>query len=178
MGHAGRRDWGARLSLNSQDSFRGWSVRFPRRGLRQSICCAGIGQETAIRGARQIESPEWSCSFGEERGLMRIMASRCFKNARYGFSAVEAWRAESGPHVRQWMMHRRFRALSALAGYAYEHPLIPSASPPAVTPCDEERDWASPLLPIHVVCALLEPGAANSAYCGQRLQLSARARSA
>lgn len=36
---------------------------------------------------------------------------------------IERWRAESGPHLRDWMrLTGEWEALSSLAGYAYEHP--------------------------------------------------------
>src|SRR5204862_5241552 len=40
--------------------------------------------------------------------------------------AVEAWRMKSGPAIRRWLTAvGELEALSALAGYAYEHPADP-----------------------------------------------------
>lgn len=44
---------------------------------------------------------------------------------QYAF-ALEAWRAENGPHLRLWLSALgEFEALNALASYAYEHPADP-----------------------------------------------------
>lgn len=63
--------------------------------------------------------------------------------------AVEAWRGQSGPHVRQWLdAVGEIEALSALAGYAYEHPTDPFpefvAGPP---PYFDGEALGHPLLP-------------------------------
>jgi DNA mismatch repair ATPase MutS len=40
--------------------------------------------------------------------------------------AIERWRKQSGPHVREWIaISGEFEALFALAGYSYEHPADP-----------------------------------------------------
>src|SRR2546425_12999928 len=60
-----------------------------------------------------------------ENWLMRMVGPPLLYGTQLAF-AIEAWRAESGPHVRQWMETvGEFEALSALSGYAYEHPEDP-----------------------------------------------------
>src|SRR5439155_975230 len=54
----------------------------------------------------------------QENWLMRIIGPPLLYGTQLAFM-IEAWRAESGPHVRQWMEAiGEFEALSALAGSA------------------------------------------------------------
>ena len=61
--------------------------------------------------------------------------------------AVEAWRKESGSHVRQWLEAAgQIEALCALANYAYEHPEDPFPEFGAGGPCFEGEGLAHPLI--------------------------------
>lgn len=62
--------------------------------------------------------------------------------------AVEAWRIKSGPAIRQWLMAvGELEALSALAGYAYEHPADPFPEFIEGAAYFEGQAVAHPLLP-------------------------------
>ena len=61
--------------------------------------------------------------------------------------AVEAWRKESGSHVRQWLEAAgQIEALCALANYAYEHPEDPFPEFGESGPCFEGEGLAHPLI--------------------------------
>ncbi len=61
--------------------------------------------------------------------------------------AVEHWRAESGEAVPRWLdAVGEFEALSALAGYAYEHPAYPFPQIATGGPLFDGRQIAHPLL--------------------------------
>ena len=61
--------------------------------------------------------------------------------------AVEAWRKESGGHVRQWLdAAGQIEALCALANYAYEHPADPFPEFTEGGPCLEGEGLAHPLI--------------------------------
>ena len=82
-----------------------------------------------------------------ENWLMRIVGPPLLYATQVAF-ALEAWRAGSGPHVRRWIEAAgEFEALSALAGYAYEHPLDPFPEVSAGEPCFEAEALGHPLLP-------------------------------
>jgi len=62
--------------------------------------------------------------------------------------AIEAWRAECGPLLARWITAvGEFEALSALAGYAYEHPADPFPRIEAAGPLFEAEGLGHPLLP-------------------------------
>lgn len=62
--------------------------------------------------------------------------------------AVEAWRRKSGPAIRRWLMAvGELEALSALAGYAYEHPADPFPELMEGGAYFDGRAVAHPLLP-------------------------------
>ncbi len=62
--------------------------------------------------------------------------------------AVEAWRKKTGPQVRRWLRAvGEFEALSALAGYAYEHPSDPFAELVEGCACFEGEGLGHPLIP-------------------------------
>ena len=62
--------------------------------------------------------------------------------------AIEAWRKESGSHVRQWLRAAgQIEALCALANYAYERPADPFPEFAETGPCFEGEGLAHPLLP-------------------------------
>jgi len=62
--------------------------------------------------------------------------------------AVEAWRKQAGPAVRLWLATvGEFEALSALGGYAYEHPADIFPEFVETSPCFEAEGLAHPLLP-------------------------------
>jgi DNA mismatch repair ATPase MutS len=61
--------------------------------------------------------------------------------------AVEAWRKESGGHVRKWLEAAgQIEALCALANYAYEHPTDPFPEFAEGGPCFEGEGLAHPLI--------------------------------
>ena len=61
--------------------------------------------------------------------------------------AVEAWRKESGGHVRKWLdAAGQIEALCALANYAYEHPADPFAEFSEGGLCFEGQGLAHPLI--------------------------------
>ena len=81
-----------------------------------------------------------------ENWLMRIVGPPLLYGTQLAF-AIEAWRAESGSEVRRWTEAvGEFEALSALAGYAYEHPLDPFPEV-AAEACFEAEGLGHPLLP-------------------------------
>jgi hypothetical protein len=62
--------------------------------------------------------------------------------------AVEAWRMKSGPAIRRWLAAvGELEALSALAGYAYEHPADPFPEFIEEAACFDAQSLAHPLLP-------------------------------
>jgi DNA mismatch repair ATPase MutS len=62
--------------------------------------------------------------------------------------AVEAWRMKSGPAIRRWLTAvGELEALSALAGYAYEHPADPFPEFIEEAACFDAQSLAHPLLP-------------------------------
>jgi hypothetical protein len=68
-------------------------------------------------------------------------------NTPLGF-AVEAWRRTSGPRLARWLVAiGEFEALSALAGYSYEHPADPFPDLVPEGPCYEAEGLGHPLLP-------------------------------
>jgi MutS domain V len=82
-----------------------------------------------------------------ENWLMRIVGPPLLYATQVTF-AIEAWRADSGPHVRRWIEAAgEFEALSALAGYAYEHPEDPFPEVSGGEPCFEAEGLGHPLLP-------------------------------
>jgi hypothetical protein len=83
-----------------------------------------------------------------ENWLMRVVGPPLLYATQVTF-AIEAWRADSGPQVRGWIEAAgEFEALSALAGYAYEHPQDPFPEISAAAgPCFEVEGLGHPLLP-------------------------------
>jgi len=62
--------------------------------------------------------------------------------------AVESWRKHSGPAIRRWIAAvGEMEALSALAGYAYEHPTDPFPEFADAGPSFHGEGLAHPLLP-------------------------------
>jgi hypothetical protein len=62
--------------------------------------------------------------------------------------AVESWRKQSGPAIRHWLAAvGEMEALSALAGYAYEHPTDPFPEFADAGPSFHGEGLAHPLLP-------------------------------
>jgi hypothetical protein len=82
-----------------------------------------------------------------ENWLMRIIGPPLLYGTHLAFM-VEAWRAESGAEVRRWLdATGEMEALSALAGYAYEHPLDPFPEVAGGEACYEAEGLGHPLLP-------------------------------
>ncbi|MCZ6782623.1 MAG: DNA mismatch repair protein MutS [Proteobacteria bacterium] len=62
--------------------------------------------------------------------------------------AVEAWRAECGPHLERWLTAAgEIEALCALSAYAYEHPDDPFPEIAEGEPVFEGGDLGHPLIP-------------------------------
>ena len=62
--------------------------------------------------------------------------------------AIEAWRAVSGPAIARWLTAvAEFEALSALAGYSYEHPTDPFPEITQEGPCFAGEGLGHPLIP-------------------------------
>jgi hypothetical protein len=78
--------------------------------------------------------------------LLRLIGPPLLYGTQLAF-AVEAWRAESGPEVRQWMdAAGEFEALSSLSSYAHEHPRDPFPEVSAAEACYEAEGLGHPLL--------------------------------
>jgi MutS domain V len=79
--------------------------------------------------------------------LLRLAGPPLLYSTQLAF-AIEAWRAECGPHVRRWIEAMgEFEALSALAGYAYERPQDPFPEIASGQVCFEAEGLGHPLLP-------------------------------
>ncbi len=62
--------------------------------------------------------------------------------------AVETWRRQNGPHVRDWLAAvGAIEALSSMAAYAFEHPDHPMPEFTGEAPCFDAEALAHPLLP-------------------------------
>ena len=62
--------------------------------------------------------------------------------------SIESWRSRYGPHIPDWLTAvGELEALSALAGYAYEHPNDPFPELIAGDPLIEAVAAGHPLLP-------------------------------
>jgi hypothetical protein len=82
-----------------------------------------------------------------ENWLMRIVGPPLLYATQITF-AIEAWRSDSGRYVRRWIEAAgEFEALSALAGYAYEHPQDPFPEVSTAEACFEAEGLGHPLLP-------------------------------
>jgi hypothetical protein len=110
--------------------------------LRAALDCTPAASHRIARLSRLMELLD-----SRENWIMRIVGPPLLYATQVTF-AIEAWRADSGPHVRRWIEAAgEFEALSALAGYAYEHPEDPF---PEVSPgeaCFEAEGLGHPLLP-------------------------------
>jgi hypothetical protein len=79
--------------------------------------------------------------------LMRVIGPLILWTPQLAF-AVEAWRTESGPLVRGWLAAvGEFEALSAFAGYGYEHPMDPFPEFTSEAPRFDGDGLGHPLLP-------------------------------
>lgn len=78
--------------------------------------------------------------------LVRVIGPPLMWTTQLAF-AIEAWRKRSGPAVRRWIAAvGEIGALSALAGYAYEHPNDPFPEFTEETPCFEGEGIGHPLI--------------------------------
>jgi len=79
--------------------------------------------------------------------LVEIIDPVIFWTLQLGF-AIESWREKFGPSVRRWLATLgELEALSALAGYAYEHPADVFPEFTSEEPCFDAEAFAHPLLP-------------------------------
>jgi hypothetical protein len=84
---------------------------------------------------------------GQRNPLFAPIAFVLLWSAQFSF-AIEAWRRQSGRFVAGWLSAvGEFEALSALAGYAYEHPKDPFPELTENEPCFRGEDLGHPLLP-------------------------------
>ncbi len=91
------------------------------RELQQELCAAG--DPPSVRIAR-LQSLAGSLEAAKNQ-LFYPLASLLLWATQFAF-AIEAWRMENGPSLERWLaMVGEFEALSALAGYAGEHPADP-----------------------------------------------------
>lgn len=103
------------------------------------------GSPPSRRIARLIRLVELLDS--RENWLMRIIGPPLLYTTQITF-AIEAWRADSGRYVRSWIEAvGEFEALSALGGYAYEHPHDPFPEITSGDACFEAEGLGHPLLP-------------------------------
>jgi hypothetical protein len=78
--------------------------------------------------------------------LIRIVNLAFLYKMQLAFG-IEAWRKESGGHVRRWLEAAgQIEALCALANYAYEHPADPFPEFSDEGPCFEGEGLAHPLI--------------------------------
>lgn len=78
--------------------------------------------------------------------LMRFIGPPLLYDTQLAF-AIEAWRVQSGRHVGAWLEAvGEFEALSALAGYAYEHPRDPFPEIVSTDACFDAEGLGHPLL--------------------------------
>ena len=95
---------------------------------------------------------------------MRLLDVLTFWSAQCVFVA-EGWQHEFGPHIREWLnVVGEFEALTALAGYAFEHPndVLPEFTKEG--PLFETENMTHPLLP-------LEKAVRNDVKLGDDLRL-------
>jgi hypothetical protein len=110
--------------------------------LRAALECTPEASRRIARLNRWMELLD-----SRENWLMRIAGPPLLYATQIAF-ALEVWRAGSGPHVRRWMEAAgEFEALSALAGYAYEHPQDPFPEVAAAGACFDAGGLGHPLLP-------------------------------
>ncbi len=80
--------------------------------------------------------------------LMRVVNLPLLYKVQLAF-AIEAWRKESGGHVRKWLdAAGQIEALCALANYAYERPADPFPEFSEGGPCFEGEALAHPLIDV------------------------------
>jgi hypothetical protein len=113
---------------------------------------------TALRGALDVEGHPASRRIARlnrilelldssDHLLMRVIGPFLLYKPQVAF-ALEQWRRESGPLVRRWLAAvGELEALSALAGYAFEHPSDPFPEFSAEGPCFAGEGLGHPLLP-------------------------------
>jgi len=79
---------------------------------------------------------------------MRLLDVLIFWSAHFVFMA-EGWQQEFGPHIRGWLEAvGEFEALTALAGYAFEHPADVMPEIVGGRPLFEATEMTHPLLPV------------------------------
>lgn len=95
---------------------------------------------------------------------MRLLDVLIFWSAHFVFMA-EIWQQEFGPHIRGWLdAVGEFEALTALAGYAFEHPADVLPEFVEQGPLFDAKEMTHPLLPVNkAVC--------NDVRLGDGLQL-------
>ena len=119
--------------------------RFSSPRLTQLLAALESTPEASRRIARLNRWMELLDS--RENWLMRIVGPPLLYATQVTF-AIEAWRVDSGRLVGRWIEAAgEFEALSALAGYAYEHPEDPFPEVSGADSCYEAEGLGHPLLP-------------------------------
>jgi hypothetical protein len=144
MGQAG--DAAHDLSLIARILSRIERERFTSPRLAQLLAALELAKEPPSRRIAKLNRL-LELLDSRENWLMRLIGPPLLYGTHLAF-AIEQWRAESGPHVRQWMdAVSEFEALSALAGYACEHPLDPFPEVSGGDACYDAEGLGHPLLP-------------------------------
>lgn len=113
------------------------------RSLQAKLVSGRILPSIAVRRLHRIA--EWL----EARHNLMIRAVDRFLLYETQFAfAVERWRAQFGPQIRSWVIAiGDMEAVTALAGYAWEHPADVLPEFTETQPCFEAEGLAHPLLP-------------------------------
>jgi hypothetical protein len=111
--------------------------------LRAQLDVEGAPASRRIAGLRRL----MELLDSRDHLFMRVVGPFLLYTVQLSF-AVEEWRRHSGPAVRRWLAAvGEMEALSALAGYAYEHPADPFPEFSSGGACLEAEGLAHPLLP-------------------------------
>ncbi len=113
------------------------------RDLRARLDTAGVRpSRTLKRLVRLIQTDQ-----SRKNPFFRTIAGLLLPGTQLTF-ALERWRVRFGPNVAEWLeVLGAMEALSALSGYAYEHPEDPFPEIVEDGPCFEAIGLAHPLIP-------------------------------
>jgi hypothetical protein len=104
------------------------------------------GKPPSARIARLQTLVEWLDAKNNQ--LFAPVAALLLWTTQFAF-AIEGWRAENGPRLGRWLrVVGEFEALSALAGYACEHPEDPFPEIATNGVCYHAEGLAHPLIPV------------------------------
>ena len=112
-------------------------------GIRQALDTQGVPPSLAIARLNRL----MDLLHSRDNVAVRIIGPPLLWTTQVAF-AIEAWRKKYGPSVRRWLTAvGEFEALSALAGYAYEHPADCFPEFVEGAACFEGEGLGHPLLP-------------------------------